>query len=54
MFKIVVEERKNSDETLSYEGTKDFVQPDGEVKTLQTKLPLPRPRTKASQNNSYT
>lgn len=54
MFKIIVEERKNNDETFSHSGSKDFVAPEGEVRNLPSKLPSPRTRTKASQNNSYT
>lgn len=42
------------DSTYSYTGTKDFKESSPEVLKMESKAPTPRPRTKASQNNSYT
>jgi len=54
-MEVIVEERKNSDESYSHTGTKDFIQPEREVISIPvSKVSAPRPRTQKSQNNSYT
>jgi len=45
----------SKDETFSYSGTKDFEKPEeGDVRTLDRKISVPRSRTRNSLNNSYT
>lgn len=45
---------ENKDESYSYTGLRDFKEPQPEIKTYGPKPLNPRPRSKASQNNSYT
>lgn len=49
-----VQETRFADESLSYTGLRDFEDVKPEVIKQGPKLPNQRPRTKASQNNSYT
>jgi hypothetical protein len=49
-----IQETRYSDETLSYTGVRDFQEEKPEIVKLGAKGPTSRPRTKASQNNSYT
>jgi hypothetical protein len=49
-----IRETTFKDETLSYTGVRDFQEKQSEVMKLGPKGPIQRPRTKASQNNSYT
>ena len=45
---------EHKDTTYSHTGLQDFKELQPEVKTLGPKLPNPKPRSRASQNNSYT
>gem|GEM_PF-6784149 len=46
---------ENQDETFSYTGKKDFYVPEGDVRSIgPPNTPRSRPRTRSSQNNSYT
>lgn len=49
-----LQETRFKDETLSYTGVRDFKDEKPEIVKLGPKGPATRPRTKASQNNSYT
>lgn len=45
---------KNDDKTFSHTGKPDFTEEAPEIYRTLPKGPNSRPRTKASQNNSYT
>jgi hypothetical protein len=49
-----IQETRFKDETFSQTGVRDFGEQKSEVVKLGPKGPNQRPRTKASQNNSYT
>ena len=49
-----VQETQFKDESFSYTGIRDFKEDKPEVIKQGPKPPNQRPRTKASQNNSYT
>lgn len=49
-----IQETVYKDETFSYTGIRDFKEEKPEILKLGPKGPNSRPRTKASQNNSYT
>lgn len=49
-----IQETRFNDESYSYTGTRDFQEDKPEVLKLGPKPANSRPRTKASQNNSYT
>lgn len=49
-----IELRKNADKSYSHTGKQDFTPEEPEIKTLGPRAPYSRPRTRASQNNSYT
>jgi hypothetical protein len=53
-MKVVIDHIKNHDESFSYSGTKDFIRPEGDVKALDQKVPVSKPPTQKSKNNSYT
>jgi hypothetical protein len=46
--------RKNQDKTMSYTGLPDFKEEQPEFVKMEPKGPNSRPRSRASQNNSYT
>lgn len=49
-----IQETRYEDKTLSYTGIRDFKEEQPEILKMGPKAPSSRPRTKASQNNSYT
>lgn len=49
-----IREIKHEDKTYSYSGKADFKPDAPEIKVFGPKGPIQRPRTRASQNNSYT
>lgn len=49
-----VKVQESKDETLSYTGRPDFTPEEPEIRTLIRAAKTPRPRTRNSQNNSYT
>lgn len=49
-----IQETIYKDESFSYTGTRDFKEEHPEIVKMGAKPPNTRPRTKASQNNSYT
>jgi hypothetical protein len=49
-----IQETKFEDKTMSYTGLQDFKEEKPEILKMGPKAPLSRPRTRASQNNSYT
>jgi hypothetical protein len=49
-----IQETKYKDESFSYTGIRDFKEDKPEIFRTNPKGPFNRPRTKASQNNSYT
>lgn len=53
-MKIVVDRIPTRDETYSRTGQKDFTPQLQDVKELPAVTSTPKPRTRASQNNSYT
>lgn len=49
-----VQETRFKDESFSYTGIRDGQEEKPEILKLGPKGPNPRPRSRASQNNSYT
>jgi hypothetical protein len=49
-----VQETKSKDQTFSYSGRPDFKEENPQILKVEPRAPISRPRTKASQNNSYT
>ena len=49
-----IQETRFNDESYSYTGTRDFKEEKPEIQVIGPKVPNSRPRTKVSQNNSYT
>jgi len=49
-----IQETQFKDESYSYTGLRDFKEKDPEIVKQGPRVPDPRPRSKASQNNSYT
>lgn len=49
-----IQETRFKDESFSYTGIRDFKEDAPEILKLGSKAANPRPRTKVSQNNSYT
>lgn len=45
---------KNNDTSFSHTGLRDFKEASPEIIKMEPKAPTSRPRTRASQNNSYT
>jgi hypothetical protein len=46
--------QESKDETLSYTGKPDFTKEEPEILTLNPRGSRPRPRSRASELNSYT
>lgn len=49
-----IQETSFKDETFSYTGLRDFKEEAPEILKMNPRGPKTRPRSKASQNNSYT
>jgi hypothetical protein len=49
-----IQETRYEDKTLSYTGVRDFKEEQPEILKMGSKTPNPRPRTRASLNNSIT
>jgi hypothetical protein len=49
-----IQETQYKDESYSYTGVRDFKEEKPEILKLGPKGPSNRPRTKSSQNNSYS
>jgi hypothetical protein len=49
-----IQETVYKDETFSHTGIRDFTDQKPEILKLGPKGPVSRPRTRVSQNNSYT
>jgi hypothetical protein len=49
-----IQETRYKDESFSYTGVRDFKEDQPEILKMGPKLPNTKPRTKVSQNNSYT